>query len=116
MDRIWLKSYPPGVAPTIDAHAWPSIAHVFADGSGRFAQRPRRQHQAIAQFAIRIDDGDFHRARQPVVLQAVIADDHVAAGGDQRLRRGDTIAVHAHLRAGSAGDRIFLGHFPQACD
>ena len=40
MDRIWLKSYPPGVAPTIDAHAWPSIAHVFADGSGRFAQRP----------------------------------------------------------------------------
>ncbi len=40
MDRIWLSSYPTGVAHTIDAHAWPSIAHVFADGSRRFGERP----------------------------------------------------------------------------
>ena len=39
------------------------------------------------------------------MLQAIVADDDVAAGGDQRLRGGDAIAVHAHLGVGRAGDQ-----------
>ena len=40
MDKIWLEHYPPGVPHEIDAHAFASLAEMFAEATGRFADRP----------------------------------------------------------------------------
>jgi len=52
-----------------------------------------------------VDHFDFDIARQPVVLQAVIADDDVAARFDQRLARGHSVRIDAHRHAGFPGDQ-----------
>ncbi len=49
----------------------------------RLAQRSGRQQQAVAEAARRVDDRDLDVARERVVLQSVVGDDHV----DVRVRR-----------------------------
>ena len=39
MEKIWLKSYPPGVPAEIDVHQFRSIGHLFEESAGRFASR-----------------------------------------------------------------------------
>src|SRR5207344_3088799 len=40
MDRIWLKSYPPGVPADIDPNEFPSLVALFEAGIRKFADRP----------------------------------------------------------------------------
>ncbi len=40
MERIWLKSYPPGVAADIDASPYGSIRDILEESARRFADRP----------------------------------------------------------------------------
>lgn len=40
MDKIWLKSYMPGVPATIDVAEFTSLADLFDQSVGRFGQRP----------------------------------------------------------------------------
>jgi long-chain acyl-CoA synthetase len=39
MEKIWLKSYPPGMPADINPEAYPSIASMFADAVSRFPDR-----------------------------------------------------------------------------
>lgn len=39
MERIWLSGYPEGVDPGIDVRAFPSVPHMFAASTERFAER-----------------------------------------------------------------------------
>ena len=40
MDRIWLKSYPPGVPADIDPNEYQSLVQLFEDGIKKYAGRP----------------------------------------------------------------------------
>ena len=40
MDKSWLEHYPPGVPHEIDPRAYASLAEMFAEAVGRFADRP----------------------------------------------------------------------------
>src|SRR5690606_1704993 len=40
MERIWLKSYPPGVPAEIDISRYDSLLDIFHDSCARFARRP----------------------------------------------------------------------------
>jgi long-chain acyl-CoA synthetase len=40
MDRIWLKSYPPGVPAEAPVHAFTTLKAIFEDSVQRFAHRP----------------------------------------------------------------------------
>jgi len=62
----------------------------------RLAQRACRQQPAIAEAARAVDHADFHVARQPVMLQSVVGDQHIATGVEQQSRRGGAIAPHHH--------------------
>ena len=58
----------------------------------RLAQRASRETSAVAKSAQSIDHGNFNIALQAVMLQTVVADDHVAIiAGEQRLGRRDPI-------------------------
>jgi long-chain acyl-CoA synthetase len=39
-DRIWLKSYPPGVPADIDSNAYASLVHLMEESFEKFADRP----------------------------------------------------------------------------
>ncbi|MEP6942919.1 MAG: AMP-binding protein, partial [Betaproteobacteria bacterium] len=39
MEKIWLKSYPPGVPPEIDLSAYASVRDVFEESCAKFASR-----------------------------------------------------------------------------
>ena len=81
----------------------PEIAAIAA--LRRFAHRPGRQRPAIAVTAAAVDYLDLDISRQPVMLQAVVADHDVAAGVDQRARRGHAVAIHPHRGAGATRDQ-----------
>jgi len=40
VDKIWLKSYPPGVPAEIDPQQFRSLAHLFEDAVARHAELP----------------------------------------------------------------------------
>ncbi len=40
MERIWLRHYPPGVAPEIDPRSCPSLLALFEESFARYAARP----------------------------------------------------------------------------
>ena len=40
MERIWLRHYPPGVAPDIDPSVYPSLPTLFEESFKRYATRP----------------------------------------------------------------------------
>ena len=64
-------AWPPGVTSA-------TIGIDLVEPRRGLAQRPRRQQPAVAEAARGIDHGDLDVARQRVVLQAVVGDDHVA--------------------------------------
>ncbi|MGA8802812.1 MAG: AMP-binding protein, partial [Pseudolabrys sp.] len=39
MERLWLRSYPPGVPATIDLSRYPSLIAMFEESFGAFADR-----------------------------------------------------------------------------
>ncbi len=40
MEKIWLKSYPPGLSEEIDADLYPSIAAIWREACAKYADRP----------------------------------------------------------------------------
>lgn len=59
MDKVWLESYPPGVPPEADIHAYDSLPALFEDCVGRFSGRP-----AYSSFGVAITYGELDaRAR-----------------------------------------------------
>ena len=65
----------------------------------RFAQRAGRHQPPIAEAAYAVDHADLHVARQPVMLQSVVGDQHIAAGVKQQSSRRRAIASHRHRHA-----------------
>jgi long-chain acyl-CoA synthetase len=41
MDKVWLKSYPPGMPETIDIDAYQSVAEVFDQAAAKYGDRRR---------------------------------------------------------------------------
>ena len=69
-------------------------------------KRPGRQRPAVPETAP-VDHGDFDIARQPVVLQAIVADDQVAIGmrRQQRLAGSSAVAADEHRAVGAPPDQ-----------
>jgi len=40
VDKVWLKSYPPGMPETVDIDAYQSVAEVFEQAAEKYADRP----------------------------------------------------------------------------
>ena len=72
-----------------------TTASTLARRETRLAQRPRRQQQAVAEAPLAVDHGDLDVARERVVLQAVVAHQHV----DLRDARRGARAPRRHGRA-----------------
>src|SRR5690606_4714977 len=68
------------------------------------AQRPGGNQPAVAVAAAAVDDFDLDVAAQGVMLQAVVADDDVAAGIRERPGSGSAVAVNPHRGPGAGGD------------
>ena len=59
-----------------------TTASTLGESRCRLAQRTRRQQQPVAEAARRVDHDDLDVARECVVLQAIVGDDHI----DVRMR------------------------------
>jgi long-chain acyl-CoA synthetase len=79
MDRIWLKSYPPGMATDIDPGVLPSLKHMAERSFKQFPERP-----AYIQMGAKLSYGELERRSGEFAswLQ------HVAG-----LKRGDRLAI-----------------------
>ncbi|MDQ6981896.1 MAG: AMP-binding protein [Mariprofundus sp.] len=79
MDKIWLKSYSPGVPETVDAGVYSSITDLFEQSVARFRQRP-----AYSNFGHELSFDDVDRLSR-----------HFAAylTGELGLKKGDRIAI-----------------------
>jgi long-chain acyl-CoA synthetase len=79
MERIWLKSYPPGMATDIDPGTLPSLKHMAERSFKDFAQRT-----AYIQMGRRLSYGELDRKSRDFAawLQNVAA-----------LKRGDRLAI-----------------------
>ena len=75
----------------------------LAQARDGLAQRPRGQRQPVAEAPLAVDHRDLDVARERVVLQAVVAHEHVDLGMrfEQRARRGGPVGrdVDRHARA-----------------
>ncbi|MBM3344945.1 MAG: long-chain-fatty-acid--CoA ligase [Betaproteobacteria bacterium] len=56
MEKIWLKSYPPGVPVEIDWHQYKSLGDLFEQSCGKFRDRP-----AYYNMGVTISFGDLDR-------------------------------------------------------
>lgn len=75
----------------------------------RFPQRPCRQAQAIAPATPAIDEQDFEIAVELVVLQSVVADQHVAIVGLQQQPPGaGAVRPRRHRQMGATGNERWL--------
>jgi len=79
MDKIWLKSYSPGVPETVDANIYSSITDLFEQSVERFRQRP-----AYSNYGHDLSFDDVDRLSR-----------HFAAylTGELGLKKGDRIAI-----------------------
>src|SRR5215207_1348455 len=77
-DRPWIKSYPPGIAATIDEAKLATLADMFRESVQMFAERP-----AVESFGKRMSYAELGTAADAVAswLQA------------QGLKRGDRVAI-----------------------
>jgi len=71
----------------------------------RFAQGTGRKETIVSVATPAIDHFYLQVAAQAVMLEAVIANDHIASGGGQRKCGGGAVAIHAHLRPGTPRDQ-----------
>jgi long-chain acyl-CoA synthetase len=77
-DRPWIKSYPPGIAATIDEATLATLADMFRESVRTYAERP-----AVESFGKRMSYAELGKAAEAVAswLQA------------QGLRHGDRVAI-----------------------
>ena len=77
----------------------------FVEARSGLAQRARRQPPAVAEAARGVDDDDLEIAREPVVLQSVVGDDHVALRDARRAARAPRRPDRRPTTTGNAGAR-----------
>ena len=79
MEKIWLKSYPPGVPPEVDVDEFRSLGHLFERSAARFADRTA---YVCMGKAIRYAELETQSARFGAFLQ-----------GELKLPKGSRIAL-----------------------
>ena len=79
VDKLWLKSYPPGVPAEINPEQFRSLAHLFDESSARFADRPAYTN--------------FDRTITFAQLNAMSRAFGAWLQKEARLKRGDRIAL-----------------------
>lgn len=97
--------------PPFAETGFPAIDHAevaFGAALRWLPQRASRQQAPVAVAAASVDHLDLDIAAQPVMLQAIVADDHIAARRRQLACGGYTVAIHANLRAGATCDEYRL--------
>ena len=79
MDKVWLKSYPPGVPETIDVNAYQSVADVFDHAIGKYGDNP-----AFTNFGTTLSYNDMDRLTGQLAsyLQSL-----------PNMRKGDRVAI-----------------------
>ena len=94
------RAHSPGVADgEHEAGAGEAVGH-------RLAQRPRRHHPAVAEAEAGVDDDDRKVLGEAGVLQAVVHDDRLRAGGNRRPRRRRPVAPDPDRREGGEEQRL----------
>ena len=94
--------------------------HIYAlQARHGLAQWSSRKAKSVTVTTYPVDDSDFNVSLQPVVLQAIITDDHIAVVmADERFRRGVAVWPHCDRPASMPGkhdglithhDRITVG-------
>ena len=79
VEKLWLKSYPPGVPAEINPEQFRSLAHLFDESSARFADRPAYTN--------------FDRTITFAQLNAMSRAFGAWLQKEARLKRGDRIAL-----------------------
>ena len=79
MEKVWLKSYPPGVPETIDVNAYQSVAKVFDQAVEKYGDLP-----AFANFGTTLSYNDMNRLTGQLAsyLQNL-----------PNMRKGDRVAI-----------------------
>ena len=79
MDKIWLKSYPPGVPETIDVNVYRSVAEVFDQAVDKYGDDP-----AFTNFGTTLSYNDMDRLTGQLAsyLQSL-----------PNMRKGDRVAI-----------------------
>jgi long-chain acyl-CoA synthetase len=79
MDKVWLNSYPEGVAPEINMDTYASVAEVFEDAARRFADAPAFLNMGKTLTFREVDEKSSAMAAY--------------LGGTLGLKKGDAVAV-----------------------
>ncbi len=79
MEKVWLKSYPPGIPETIGVNAYQSVADVFDQAIGKFSDNP-----AFTNFGTTLSYNDMDRLTGQLAsyLQSL-----------PNMRKGDRVAI-----------------------
>lgn len=79
MDKVWLKSYPPGVPESIDVDAYQSVAEVFEQAAKKYEARP-----AFTNMGTTLSYSDMDRLTEQLAayLQNL-----------PNMRKGDRVAI-----------------------
>ena len=98
MEKVWLKSYPPGVPVEVDLDAYTSVTDVFEQAVEKFGARPCFSNMGTT---LTYDDMDRYTAQLAAYLQSLPGmskGDRVAVMMPNVLQ--NPIAIFAVLRAG----------------
>jgi len=79
VDKVWLKSYPPGMPETIDIDAYQSVADVFDQAVSEYSNRPAFSNMGTT---LSYSDIDQLTAQMAAYLQSL-----------PNMRKGDRVAV-----------------------
>jgi len=98
MDKVWLKSYPPGMPESIDIDAYQSVAEVFEQAARKYSARP-----AFTNMGTTLSYSDMDRLTEQLAayiqnLPNMRKGDRVAIMMPNVLQ--NPIAIFAVLRAG----------------
>src|SRR5210317_1648110 len=98
MDKVWLKSYPPGVPEEVDLDAYASVTDVFEQAAKRYGERPCFSNMGTTLTYNEIDLYTDQLASYLQNLPGMNKGDRVAVMMPNVLQ--NPIAIFAILRAG----------------
>lgn len=98
MEKIWLKSYPPGVPPTIDPDAYPSLSALLIDACQKYADLPAFENLGTTITYRELHDKSVHLAACLQKKLGLVKGDRIALMMPNLLQY--PIALMAALQAG----------------
>lgn len=98
MDKVWLKSYPPGMPETIDIDAYQSVAEVFEQAVKKYGSRPAFTNMGTTLTYAQMDELTAELAAYLQNLPNMRKGDRVAVMMPNVLQ--NPIAIFAILRGG----------------